>query len=466
MLEDNCSQWDSTGQRPTHGGRRSAARTLIAVALVGALVGGALDRYAGGFGQPTALPTLASVPRIGAVAAPDAPSATTSAPSDPTSQAIAQVIQHGDEEQVQAVASKDLTVMADTSTSAFYQQQAQTTQDLLDNGITAIKLVGIEWGPISVTGTTATAEATETWSTTYADGTSEQARDRNVYTLVSEGGSWKVQADDHPDQAQAAGASGSGSPAAPNSAAPSPGRRPPPQPSTPGISDSRDTSSNWSGYAATGGSYTGVSGTWSVPKFAPSSPAGADATWVGIGGVSSHDLIQAGTQEAVSGSGQTQYQAWVETLPQASHPVPLTVSPGDVVTVAISQQGSDQWLIAFTNSTTGQTFQVTEQYASTQSSAEWVEEAPSAMRGRLLPLDDFGTVSLSGASAVKDGQTVTVAEAGGQAITMITRSGQALAEPSPLGADGASFSVARTATPSPSQGVPSRGRGGPSPIGF
>ncbi len=459
MLEDNSSQWDSHGQRSKRAGRRIGTRTLIAVALVGALVGGAVDRYAGGFGQPTVLPTLASVPRIGAVAAPDAPSATTSAPSDPTSQAIAQVIQRGDEEQVQAVATKDLTVMADTSTSAFYQQQAQATQDLLDNGITAIKLVGIEWGPISVTGTSATAEATETWSTTYADGTSEQARDRNVYTLVSEGGSWKVQADDHPDQAPAAGASGS--------AAPSPGRRPAPQPSTPGVSGSRDTSSNWSGYAATGGSYTGVSGTWSVPQFAPTSPAGADATWVGIGGVTSHDLIQAGTQETVSGSGQTQYQAWVETLPQASHPVPLTVRPGDVVTVAISQQGPDQWLIAFTNGTTGQTLQVTEHYASTQSSAEWVEEAPSAMRGRLLPLDDFGTVSFSGASAVKDGQSVTVAEAGGQAITMITRSGQALAEPSPLGADGASFNVARTATPSPSQAVPSRrGQGGPSPFGF
>ena len=68
-------------------------------------------------------------------------------------------------------------------------------------------------------------------------------------------------------------------------------------------------------------------------------------------------------------------------------------------------------------------------------------EAPSARRGRLLPLDTFGTITFSQASAVKDGQTVTVAEAGGHAITMISRVGQALASPSGLGDDGGSFSV-------------------------
>src|SRR2546427_673186 len=83
--------------------------------------------------------------------------------------------------------------------------------------------------------------------------------------------------------------------------------------------------------------------------------AGAAATWVGIGGVNTGDLIQAGTQQTVSGSASTQYQAWVETLPQASHPVPLTVSPGDSVSVSVSQspQAQDQWQVAFTNNTTG-----------------------------------------------------------------------------------------------------------------
>src|SRR5207248_9640501 len=130
------------------------------------------------------------------------------------------------------------------------------------------------------------------------------------------------------------------------------------------------TSRNWSGYSATGGTFTGVSGTWSVPQFTPDSPAGADAAWVGIGGVTSRDLIQAGTQQTVSGSGATQYQAWVETLPQASHPVPLSVNPGDSVSISITQdaQNADQWLVDFTNTTTGQTYQVTEHYQSSMSS--------------------------------------------------------------------------------------------------
>lgn len=82
------------------------------------------------------------------------------------------------------------------------------------------------------------------------------------------------------------------------------------------LGGSNPESSNWAGYAATGGSFTAVSGTWRVPEFAPDSPIGTDATWVGIGGVRGTDLIQAGTQETVAGRGRTTYEAWVETLPQ------------------------------------------------------------------------------------------------------------------------------------------------------
>src|SRR5205823_864803 len=130
--------------------------------------------------------TVPSVPRIGAVAAPNgaAPTATpasgqtaSAAATDPAQQAIQQVIQRGDEEQALALASNDPTVMADTSTPDFYQTQVATNQDLTANGVSAIKLVNIEWGPVSVSGTTATATAWETWTTSYSDGTTEQSRD-------------------------------------------------------------------------------------------------------------------------------------------------------------------------------------------------------------------------------------------------------------------------------------------------
>jgi hypothetical protein len=200
-------------------------------------------------------------------------------------------------------------------------------------------------------------------------------------------------------------------------------------------------SSNWAGYAATGGTFTAVSATWQVPAFAADSPAGADAIWVGVGGVHGNDLIQAGTQETVSGHGSTSYQAWVETLPQASRPVPLVINAGDSVSVSLQEQTDGSWLIAFVNNTSGKSYQLTTQYGSSHSSAEWVVEAPTARRGRLLPLDTFGSVSFTQASTVKDGKTVSVAEAGGQPITMIAGRGRPLARPSALDGDGASFNV-------------------------
>jgi Peptidase A4 family len=474
-------------------GHAAMAVTMLLVALFGGLIGVAADRWISAHPNlslapiaaapsnpnvPSVAPTVGPESRVGArsrrqngggatatgtpaTSSAPAPAATpvaTSAPAtDPQQQAIQQVIQKADQEQQQALASNDPTVMSDTATSDFYQQQVQTNQDLKANGVTAIKLVNIDWGSVSITSGTATATAWETWTTTYSDGTTEQSRDRNVYTLVQDNGTWKVSADAHPDTPAASNPTGAGP--APGSASPGSRTQPgqsvqpslpsqpsqpvqPSQPSRPRGGQGNNTSRNWSGYAATAGTLSGVGGTWNVPQFAPNSPAGVDATWVGIGGVNSRDLIQAGTQQSVSGSGSTQYEAWVETLPQASHPVSLTIHPGDSVSVSISQQaqGQDQWLVDFKNNTTGQTLQVTEHYTSSMSSAEWIEEAPSAGRGQ-VPLDNFGSVNFSAGSAVKDGQSVTLSGAGAHPITMIGRGGQPLATPSALSADGAGFTI-------------------------
>ncbi len=478
--------------------KASLAASLVGVALFGGLIGVAADRYiTTNYGQNplgAVAPTITIGPRIGPIAAPNGGATAQAAPTpnpDPDQQAIEHVIQQGDNEQAQALASNDPTVMQDTSTSDFYQTQVSTNQDLVSNGVTDIKLVNIEWGPISVNGTSATATAWETWTTTYTDGTTEQSRDRNVYTLVQQNGSWVISADDHPDSNIAGGSPGTGAgqpgattPGQGNGGNPGTGRgRGRGNPGTgtgipgtgigrgnpgtgtgnpgtgnpgtgtgnpgPGISPRgttpQDVSANWSGYAATGGTYTAVSGTWSVPQFSADSPAGADATWVGIGGVNTRDLIQAGTQQTVSGSGSTEYQAWVETLPQASHPVPLSVNPGDSISISITQspQAQDQWVVSFTNNNTGQNYQVTEHYASSMSSAEWIEEAPSSGRGRQLPLDNFGSVSFTQGSTVKNGQTVDIADSGAQPITMMARGTRQVARPSSLGSDGASFTVSQ-----------------------
>ena len=89
---------------------------------------------------------------------------------------------------------------------------------------------------------------------------------------------------------------------------------------------------------------------------------------------------------------------------------------------------------------------------------EWVQEAPSAGRGT-LPLDDFGTLSFTRASAVRDGKTMDLKALGAQAITMINGARQPLATPSVVGSDGGSFSITRTQNPNTSAGGQRRRRG-------
>jgi peptidase A4-like protein len=216
-----------------------------------------------------------------------------------------------------------------------------------------------------------------------------------------------------------------------------------------GLLGNQTESQNWAGYAATTGGYTAVSAMWTIPDRALNSVPGIDAAWIGVGGIRSRDLIQAGTQQTVSSAGGTRLEAWVEILPRPSDTLPLAIGPGDSIEVSITQQGPETWLIGFANTSSGLSYQLTEHYASSSTSVEWIAEAPSAGRGRSLPLDDFGTISFSHGSAVQDGRKITITEAGAHAITMITPTGQHLVEPSEPGQDGGSFSVTRTSIPSP-----------------
>ncbi len=375
----------------------------------------------------------------------------TATPSaDEIQNAIKAVIEKGNHEQELSFAKNDPSPMRDTSTDQYYAQLVEINKQMASSGVAAIKLLTIEWGPVTFQSTapsqlTGAATTFETWQTDYSDGSTDQSRDRNVYALVFSTGTWLINEDQHPD-------SGLNQPA-PGSAQPTPAVSPvPPQALVP---TGRGGSQNWSGYSVSGGKFTTVTGTWTIPEPSSTAPYATGATWVGIGGVRTHDLIQAGTQETVLGSGQTHYSTWIEMLPDTSQTVALRVHPGDSVTVSISQQKGDNWQISFKNNTTGQTYQDTVVYKSSLSSAEWIEEAPSSSRNRELPLENFGTLNFSAATTVKDGKSVNLTQAGARPVTMVDSSDQPLARPSQLGADGSSFSITRTEVPAPA--VPSRG---------
>jgi Peptidase A4 family len=422
-----------------HGVRRATTVPRLAQIAVGALLISLLAGCAStaAVQSPTTLPTaITTSAPISAPAATATPTSDTSVRSaDSAMDAIKQVIQQSNQEQQQALAAHNPTLMRDTATSAYYSQAVQGLNDLVTAGVSEIELVKLDWGPITLQGTTrAQATTTETWRTTFGDGSTLQQVDTNVYTLVLESDAWKVQDDQHPDSQRVQ------PPQAPQATAPAP--------VAPDAEVDVSLSRNWAGYAASGGSFTAVSGTWPVPSVSAGRTAAADATWVGIGGVSSRDLIQAGTAATVQ-SGRVRYTAWIELLPQVSQPVPLVVSAGDTVSVAINEQSSDRWQILIHDTTTGQSYQKRVTYASSHSSAEWVEEAPAVGQRALLPLDNFGTITFTDATTVEDGQPHSIAQAGGQAITMARGTGQPAAQPSALGDDGASFSVTRTTTATP-----------------
>jgi Peptidase A4 family len=365
-----------------------------------------------------------------------APAAQTNTSSnDPAAvAAVKDAITRANQAQAQAYARNDPTLMRATATDSYYQELVQTNQGIQSSGARSIELVSLEWVDVTVSGTTAQATTNETWRTTYTDGSVAESTDRNDYTLVLESGAWKISADVQPTT---------------QIISPSTGISPTvTQPGSPASVTS--SSSNWSGYAASGGNFTSVTATWTVPNVSPNT-SGADATWVGIGGLTSRDLIQAGTQAMVDGTGVS-YTSWIEMLPQSSREVPLSISAGDSVTVSITQQSGDDWLISMKNNTTGGTYNTTVQYSSSNSSAEWVQEAPSVGRG-LVSLDQFGVVQFSRASAVRDGKQLSLSALGAKAITMINGQGQAIAQPSTVSSDGSSFTVARTdATSTPQTG--------------
>src|SRR5437763_3877224 len=201
MLPSNVSDFETTSPSPEKKGKRRGGGLVIMLGLLVvliAVIAVAVNRLPTG---SLSRATATSVPNQTARQTPVA----AGTPADAATQgAIQQVIQQLDQAQAEAIATNKPNVMAATATPEFYQEQVATNQDLVDHGVTEVKLITIEWGDIVVNGNTATATAWETWSTTFDDGTTMQARDRNVYTLVQQDGTWLVQSDAHPDQPPAA----------------------------------------------------------------------------------------------------------------------------------------------------------------------------------------------------------------------------------------------------------------------
>jgi hypothetical protein len=199
----------------------------------------------------------------------------------------------------------------------------------------------------------------------------------------------------------------------------------------------RSTSSNWSGYATTGTTYSDVKGSWVEPTATCSSGQTAYSSfWVGIDGDTTNTVEQLGTDSDCS-SGTPTYYGWWEMYPKASVNLSTSsypVRPGDTLSAEVSVSGSTFTLKM--SSSRGWTFTTTQNsHKAKRGSAEWIAEAPSS--GGILPLADFGTVDFSSCTA--NGISIS-SNPNPDAITMAAN-GVTKAVPSSLGSGGESFSV-------------------------
>lgn len=205
---------------------------------------------------------------------------------------------------------------------------------------------------------------------------------------------------------------------------------------------------NWSGYAVTPhrGKFTAVSSTFKVPS-AGLEPPGFAATWTGIGGYKTKDLIQAGAAEQSLPSNPlagSQYYAWYELLPNSETQLngcrgdhKCTVKPGDHITVRISQASASTWKISMTNARHWSWSKVVK-YKSSRSSAEWILEAPTLEAAQTL-LPSVGTVRFGPTSTfTASGKKYTIAQ--GKPTKIVLSPGAVNeATPSALAPGGQSF---------------------------
>lgn len=218
-----------------------------------------------------------------------------------------------------------------------------------------------------------------------------------------------------------------------------------PTPTTPTNPAPDYTSSNWSGYVVAGQKFTTISGTWVQPKATGNGTTTmADATWIGIGGITTSDLIQVGTDNTVEPNGSVVIGAFYELLPNSAITIPnVTISAGDTINASINEIGSGEWTISITDVTDSESFSINVSYTSSNSSAEWVEEDPSDISGNLVPFDNYGSVDFTQALTTANGTSVDLAKIGAQSVAMVNSSNQIISSPSAIGSDGASFSVTR-----------------------
>lgn len=134
-------------------------------------------------------------------------------------------------------------------------------------------------------------------------------------------------------------------------------------------------SSNWSGYAVIGSTFTTATASWT--QDAVSCTEGYNYTdmspWVGIDGFSSKTVEQTGSSGDCNGT-TPDYYGWYEMFPRNVVILSQPVEPGDKFTATVTHTGGTSYTLKLEDLTQGWTNTVTKSISAKDSSAEAVME--------------------------------------------------------------------------------------------
>jgi hypothetical protein len=201
-------------------------------------------------------------------------------------------------------------------------------------------------------------------------------------------------------------------------------------------------STNWSGYADTGSSFSQVAASWSEPSASCSGrTTSLAAFWVGIDGYSSDSVEQDGTLIECYRGGTYQFSWWEMYPTNAIQVVGESVAAGDSITASVVRSGSSYTLKVTDSTHSANSFSTTQSCSScANSSAEWIAEAPSSNSG-VEPLAHFSTWNDANSSVTEGSTSGVISSFTDDEITMIDNSGAVKAQPSALNSGGNGFSV-------------------------
>lgn len=200
-----------------------------------------------------------------------------------------------------------------------------------------------------------------------------------------------------------------------------------------------EQSTNWSGYAAYGQTFTEAQGSWIQPTAScelKGHQFALAAFWVGLDGYNNRTVEQTGTEADCEGR-QPIYYAWYELYPERLFVIEKPVQPGDELHATVTQSAlvledrTANWIAREEFSPAGLEF----------SSAEWIAEAPYNR------FTNFGSVGFSDASASTAEATGPIsAWEGEDSIALVSGHGRhatTLAQPGPLEAGGSAFTISQ-----------------------